>query len=147
MPIQWEPRRVDALADVRAVQVACGMDHSLVLSGGASRPNSGYNSVSEVLVCSENERVFRPCGRFRKEKWIVLLKYLGWNIPPMSLLFMKNLSAPNIRYASSGPQRGQESNYLSLNMQSFASFANSMDLSAQLTRYIPRLLPIYGIAN
>lgn len=32
----WEPRRVEALAHERVTQVACGMDHSLALTGTRS---------------------------------------------------------------------------------------------------------------
>ncbi|GAQ88331.1 hypothetical protein KFL_004190020 [Klebsormidium nitens] len=48
MPIQWEPRRVEALADVRAVQVACGMDHTLVLSDHGCLYTYGDNTNGQL---------------------------------------------------------------------------------------------------
>lgn len=33
MPIIWEPRQLEELSDIKVKDVACGLDHSLVLGG------------------------------------------------------------------------------------------------------------------
>ncbi|KAG2272355.1 hypothetical protein Bca4012_085502 [Brassica carinata] len=60
MPIAWEPRLVEELRDVKATDIACGSDHSLVLCRDGTLLSSGSNVYGQLGRMSKQDLGMSP---------------------------------------------------------------------------------------